>query len=799
MDLELRPRFHEGQYLGADDLSTIVDYERRSQARHALGAHTWGIAIGLQLTEKAAPGAPNRVEVTLQPGFAWDGFARPVANARPTRLNEALFAAIPYAPALDSPGGSGRLVEVWLAYDETQSRNPEPGFETCATDDDYARIGETFRFVIGQRPASQQRGRIRIGTNTLDAAAALSTFAPGAPPLYDTSVPHQSFPFDERPPLWLIPVGYVRWIARNQALGYFAARGLNPADNADARIRAFRRYVGAVAERIEAADGAIVLHHRGTDPEAPNGLADLLSSTANPASLLEDLVWVEGNLRVVGNARLAGGDLLFRHATGQDQGVPFYIARRGDDPPNPTTAQRDLRVVIGPTGDPKNRFIVGPEVPATPAPSIAPHFVVVSSGDVGIGRRDPETRLNVVGNKLRVQSATTTAAKRIDLRTDGTGVGLESSTDSVSIAGLGASPTRNRVLLNPGGTRPGEVGIRVASPKHDVDMKGHTLKLGVEEGNGGQLVVSPIAPNGIQLEARNTAGNGNAPELRVSGNAGASLPRLHVEAAQTRFEGNVAIGAPALGGRLIVASPVPGQGSVAFFTSTVGMQLNPGGNGIFVIQNGGALGWTALLQNRLGVGTPLPSVALHVAGDFLRVDGLGSGGFQEMAYLGGDGAARDVQLGSMNSAIQRVTVWNTATNSAMDLRVRNLVYNGLSPISDIALKEDITTIDDSLQMVAKLRGVRFKWKDPAFGEGPQVGVVAQEVESVVPEAVTRTREGMGVDYTKLVPILIGAVKELKDQVDDLRAEVKRLSASAEAAAPMPPRATSRARAAKAGA
>ena len=798
MDLALRPRFHEGQYLGADDLSTIVDYERRSQARHALGAHTWGIAIGLQLTEKSAPGAPNRVEVTLQPGFGWDGFARPVANGRPTRLNEALFAAIPYAPALDGPGGSGRLVEVWLAYDETQSGNPEPGFETCATDDDFERVGETFRFVVGQRTPTQQRSRIRIGTNTLDASDALSTFVPAAPPLFDTSVPHQVFPFDERPPQWLIPVGYVRWIARNQALGYFASRALNPADNAEARIRALRRYVGAVAERIEAADGAIVLHNRGTDPEAPNGLADLLSSTTNPASLLEDLVWVEGNLRVVGNAKLAGGDLLFRHGGGQDQGVPFYIARRGDDPPNPLTASRELRIAIGPNGDPKNRLMVGPEVPpVAPAtePTVAPHLVVVSSGDVGIGRRDPETRLNVVGSKVRLQSTTTATAKRLDLRTDGSGVGVESSTDAVSISALGVGPAGNRVLLNPGGTTsPGQVGIRVSTPAHDIDMKGNSIKLGVEEGNGGQLVVSPLPPNRVQLEARTGAGGASAPEFRIAGRAGTSLPRLHVEAAQSRFEGDVGIGAAALGARLTIASHVPGQGNVQFFTSNIGMQLNPGANGIFVIQNSGALGWTALLQNRLGVGTPLPTVPLHVAGDWLRVDGNGSGAFQEMALLGGDGVGRDVQLGSANAQIRHVSVWNTAYADYMDLHCENLVQH-----SDIASKTDIGAITDALDTVGQLRGVRFRRKRREQTGPREIGLIAQEVAEVLPEAVTESERGAGVAYTMLVPLLVEAVKELRGQVEELRAEVGRLSAPAEAPTPKPPRATSRARTAKAGA
>src|SRR6185436_2147953 len=117
---ELRPRFYEGQYLGAADLSGIVAYLRMAQARHALGGHTWGIAIGLQLTERSAPGGQDRVEVTLQPGFGWDGYARPILNPRPTRLNEDLFAAIPYHPILDdvANGGTGRIVEVWLQYTE---------------------------------------------------------------------------------------------------------------------------------------------------------------------------------------------------------------------------------------------------------------------------------------------------------------------------------------------------------------------------------------------------------------------------------------------------------------------------------------------------------------------------------------------------------------------------------------------------------------------------------------------------------------------------------------------------------
>src|SRR5438094_10672214 len=161
---DLRPRFYEGQYLSAEDLAAIVDYLRAADARHALGAHTWGIAIGLYLVERAAPGAPDRREVILLPGVAWDGFGRAIVVARPTRLPEELFATIPYDEQLDGTNPKGRAVRVWLNYSEIAARQPAPGFESCADDDQNARVAETFEFVVGAVPAGPNRqGNVVIG------------------------------------------------------------------------------------------------------------------------------------------------------------------------------------------------------------------------------------------------------------------------------------------------------------------------------------------------------------------------------------------------------------------------------------------------------------------------------------------------------------------------------------------------------------------------------------------------------------------------------------------------------------
>ena len=88
--------------------------------------------------------------------------------------------------------------------------------------------------------------------------------------------------------------------------------------------------------------------------------------------------------------------------------------------------------------------------------------------------------------------------------------------------------------------------------------------------------------------------------------------------------------------------------------------------------------------------------------------------------------------------------------------------------SDRRWKEEIVTLEDSLDRVTKLRGVSFRWKDPAKGEGPQIGLIAQEVEKVFPALVSTDSEGYkSVSYDKLVAPLIEAVKDLKAENDEL--------------------------------
>ena len=92
--------------------------------------------------------------------------------------------------------------------------------------------------------------------------------------------------------------------------------------------------------------------------------------------------------------------------------------------------------------------------------------------------------------------------------------------------------------------------------------------------------------------------------------------------------------------------------------------------------------------------------------------------------------------------------------------------------SDITIKENIETIPNALDKVLNLRGVEYDRIDME-GNPHHIGVIAQEIEEVIPEVVSTNEEGIkSVAYGNLVGVLIEAVKEQQKQIDDLKNEIK---------------------------
>src|SRR5262249_5967234 len=90
--------------------------------------------------------------------------------------------------------------------------------------------------------------------------------------------------------------------------------------------------------------------------------------------------------------------------------------------------------------------------------------------------------------------------------------------------------------------------------------------------------------------------------------------------------------------------------------------------------------------------------------------------------------------------------------------------------SDLREKEDVADLDYGLKEVMRLRPVTFNWTQLA-NPHKSIGLIAQEVLPVLGEAVyqdeTGTDSHLGIAYTSLVPVLINAVKELAEKVEQL--------------------------------
>ena len=94
-------------------------------------------------------------------------------------------------------------------------------------------------------------------------------------------------------------------------------------------------------------------------------------------------------------------------------------------------------------------------------------------------------------------------------------------------------------------------------------------------------------------------------------------------------------------------------------------------------------------------------------------------------------------------------------------------------LSDTRLKKDIKLIKDPMDKLSDISGVIFNWEDGFDNihpfKGNDVGVLAQDVQQTLPEAVIVNKDNgfMEVNYEKLIPLLIESIKELKNRIQVL--------------------------------
>lgn len=99
-------------------------------------------------------------------------------------------------------------------------------------------------------------------------------------------------------------------------------------------------------------------------------------------------------------------------------------------------------------------------------------------------------------------------------------------------------------------------------------------------------------------------------------------------------------------------------------------------------------------------------------------------------------------------------------------------------LSDKKFKDNVSIIPNALEKILKIRGVSFDWNDQQkVYSGKDVGVIAQEIEEVLPEVVETRKTGKAVKYEKIVPLLIEGIKDQQSQIEDLKKMVEKLSSA----------------------
>ena len=135
-----------------------------------------------------------------------------------------------------------------------------------------------------------------------------------------------------------------------------------------------------------------------------------------------------------------------------------------------------------------------------------------------------------------------------------------------------------------------------------------------------------------------------------------------------------------------------------------------------------------------------------------------------LVVSGGAGVGGNIYLGGELRASGNITAYNS---------------------SDIRFKENVTTITNAIAALTQINGVRFDWtkdyitnnggEDGYFVRKNDVGVIAQEIKTVLPEIVGTRDDGfLAVRYEKIIPLLIEAIKEQQTQIDNLKSVINQL-------------------------
>jgi hypothetical protein len=396
-------------------------------------------------------------------------------------------------------------------------------------------------------------------------------------------------------------------------------------------------------------------------------------------------------------------------------------------------------------------------------------FVVTGAGDVAIGVNKPEASLHIEKNVASGLGAELVLANKaggkdacvaISFGTDNTNIANGAGNAHLTVTNMDAATNRSEMWFS--------------------TWDGNVMAEHLRVYANGVLVTGNLAVTGSAAWGQSRTRTENRADAGLQGNAGAQSGFF-----QTDTPVNFPAGATSWWHLLDVRHGNP--------TNNYAMQLAGGfydQNLWFRKTNGNPMqGWLRVLTtadlasgvtfggpivpklgNGSGAGIMFPTDPGGGGGDAAFIRYYVTSGETTRLVIGCENDADDAIVFRQNNA-DRVILGNGSFT--IDATTNLWVGGRLLASSDVRLKRDIAPLENALERVLRVRGVRFEWKDPACAKGPEIGVVAQEVEAVFPEAVSTNAEGIkGVDYSHLVAPLIEAMREQQAQIEALRAEVR---------------------------
>jgi hypothetical protein len=386
-----------------------------------------------------------------------------------------------------------------------------------------------------------------------------------------------------------------------------------------------------------------------------------------------------------------------------------------------------------------------------------------SSGNVGIGTTSPDTSLDVEG----AIQASESGGDFIRMQTDGTNNIFDVNSGDYVFRTSGFA---ERMRITSGGN----VGIGTTTPSAKLSVIGD-----IDFGGGNNNGIIEVSGSGDLIFKY----KGSDPALTLDGGAVKTIVHNRLDALNIVNVNNPSNNESILNIRDDDSSS---NGHIAFENSSEVTGIVSSGTDFINFRAGDGVVITdspmlTLLNNRIGINTTSPNsnVALDVDGRVLIKDSNGVADF----YLGNYATANHFRFHTNNANTYfdmncGNIYWRDGASTRYTFfpSTANMTVNGtITQNSDARVKENIVEIGDCISKVQAMKGVYYNRTD--FNtEATKVGVIAQDVEAVLPELIIESPEDglKSVAYSELTAVLINAIKEQQEIIEDLKTRITKL-------------------------